>query len=167
MALLGWVPWPDIADRRRPRFIHNTSGRFESRFATVQILDSPAVMLRGMAGSNLGIWVAHGEGRAYFPDPEVLKKVENDGLAPVRYVDDHGQITEAYPLNPNGSPKGITGLCSSDGRHLVMMPHPERTFLKWQWGWMPEAWRQDLEVSPWLRMFQNARVWCRENPPSR
>jgi phosphoribosylformylglycinamidine synthase len=79
----------------------------------------------------------------------------------VRFVDDNGEATETYPFNPNGSPQGITGLCSPDGRHFAIMPHPERTFLKWQWAYMPEAWKKDLEASPWLRMFQNAREWCK------
>jgi phosphoribosylformylglycinamidine synthase len=159
MALLGWVPWRGIEDHLQPRFIHNRSGRFESRFSTVSILRSPAVMFKGMEGSTLGIWVAHGEGLAYFPDREIFREAEY-GLAPVRYVDDEGGITERYPFNPNGSPAGIAGLCSPDGRHLAMMPHPERTVLPWQWGWMPEQMKRSLAASPWLRMFQNAREWC-------
>ncbi|GAB4388737.1 MAG: phosphoribosylformylglycinamidine synthase [Thermodesulfovibrionales bacterium] len=160
MALLGWVPWHGLEDARQPRFIHNASGRFESRFSTVRVLESPSVMLRGMAGSVLGVWVAHGEGRAYFPDRDIYEKVLASGLAPVRYVDDAGEPTEGYPFNPNGSPEGIAALCSPDGRHLAMMPHPERTFLKWQWPWMPEDWRKGLKASPWLRLFENARLWC-------
>lgn len=160
LALLGWVPQPGVADVEQPRFIRNASGRFESRFATVRIMDSPAMMLKGMAGSTLGIWVQHGEGRAYFPQPELLDAVLEGGLAPVRFVDDDGRVTQAYPANPNGSVEGIAALCSEDGRHLAIMPHPERTFLKWQWGWMPPAWRRELPVSPWLRIFQNAREWC-------
>lgn len=160
MALLGWVPLQGIDDMRQPRFIHNLSGRFESRFSTVKILPSPSIMLEGMEGSVLGIWVAHGEGRVFFPDKEILKRVEDNGLAPVRYVDDNNEITERYPFNPNGSVNGITALCSEDGRHLAIMPHPERTFLKWQWSWMPEDWKKNLKASPWLRMFQNARKWC-------
>ena len=159
-ALLGWVPWRGIEGAAQPRFIHNASGRFESRFATVRIRPSPAIMFAGMEGSVLGVWSAHGEGRAHFPEPGVLDWVERQGLAPVRFVDDDGQATEGYPFNPNGSPKGIAGLCSPDGRHLAMMPHPERTAFPWQWGWMPEDWRRRLTVSPWLRMFQNARDWC-------
>ncbi len=161
-ALLGWVPWKDLEDISRPRFIHNSSGRFESRFSTLRIDDSPSIMLDGMAGSTLGVWVAHGEGRAYFPEEGMLDRVLKEKLAPVRYVDDANQATEVYPFNPNGSPEGIAGLCSTDGRHLAMMPHPERVFLKWQWGWMPEDWKKDLQASPWLRMFQNARKWCGE-----
>jgi phosphoribosylformylglycinamidine synthase len=159
-ALMGWLPWRGIPDAAQPRFIGNASGRFESRFVAVKILSSPAIMLRGMEGSTLGVWVQHGEGRAFFPDTSVLAGVVEQGLAPVRFVDDDGAVTDDYPFNPNGSPQGIAGLSSPDGRHLVMMPHPERTVLPWNWGWMPREWRRDLEVSPWLRLFQNARVWC-------
>jgi phosphoribosylformylglycinamidine synthase len=160
LALLGWVPWRGIDDELQPRFIRNASGRFESRFVSVRIEESPSLMLRGMAGSTMGIWVQHGEGRAFFPDHDLLDRVLSDGLAPVRFADDHGRTTEAYPFNPNGSPEGIAALCSPDGRHLAIMPHPERCFLKWQWGWMPRSWRRQLEASPWLRLFQNAREWC-------
>jgi phosphoribosylformylglycinamidine synthase len=160
VALLGWVPWQGIEDRFQPRFIRNRSGRFESRFSAVKILPSPSIFLKGMEGSTLGIWVAHGEGMAYFPDETIKKKVNDMDIAPVRYVDDAGEISVSYPFNPNGSPEGIAALCSPDGRHLAMMPHPERTFLKWQWPWMPEEWRNTLHASPWLRLFQNAREWC-------
>ncbi len=163
LALLGWVPWRGIDDAAQPRFVRNASGRFESRLVTVRIEPSPAVMLDGMAGSTLGIWVQHTEGRALFPDRRILERALGDGLAPIRYADDEGRITESYPFNPNGSPEGIAALCSPDGRHLAIMPHPERCFLKWQWGWMPRQWRQDLKASPWLRLFQNARQWCELN----
>lgn len=160
MAYLGWIPWQEIDDTKQPRFIRNISSRFESRFSAVRIFESPAIMLRGMEDSVLGVWVAHGEGRAYFPDEDIKKQVLERGLAPVRYVDDTGKPTEHYPFNPNGSPEGITAFCSPDGRHLAMMPHPERTFLKWQWAWMPEILQQNFSASPWLKMFQNAREWC-------
>jgi phosphoribosylformylglycinamidine synthase len=159
MALLGWVPGGNLSDNIQPRFIQNTSERFESRWATVKILESPAVMLRGMEGSILGVPVAHGEGRLYFPDKNILHRVVADKLAPLAYVDNYGKRTENYPFNPNGSPKGITALCSPDGRHLAMMPHPERAFLKWQWHWMPEEWKEQLAASPWLQLFQNAREY--------
>ena len=162
MALLGWVPWTGIPDRLQPRFIHNKSGRFESRFPTVRIVSSPSIMLKGMEGSTLGIWVAHGEGQLFFPDNDIMQEILQKKLAPVRYVDDDGAFTERYPFNPNGSPSGITALCSPDGRHLALMPHPERVFMKWQWAYMPEDWKKALEASPWLRMFQNAREWCSE-----
>jgi phosphoribosylformylglycinamidine synthase len=160
MALLGWVPWRGIPDNIQPRFIRNKSGRFESRFSTVRILPGPAIMLRGMEGSTLGVWVAHGEGRLYSPDGDVMQDILRRDLAQIRFVDDSGECTDSYPFNPNGSPSGIAALCSPDGRHLAMMPHPERTFLKWQWAHMPEDWKKDLDASPWIRLFQNAREWC-------
>ena len=160
MALLGWIPWRGIETSIQPRFVRNRSGRFESRFSTVRIQESPAVMLQGMAGSVLGIWVSHGEGRAFFPQESTLARIRERRLAPIRYVDDAGRVTGDYPLNPNGSADGIAALCSPDGRHLAMMPHPERTSLKWQWGWMPQDWKDRLDGSPWLRLFQNARDWC-------
>jgi len=160
LALLGWVPWPGIETQLQPRFIHNASGRFESRFITVKVLKSPSIMLKGMADANLGIWVAHGEGQAYFPDPGIEERVLAEGLAPVRFVDDYGEPTTRYPLNPNGSPHGIAALTSPDGRHLAIMPHPERSFLSWQWGWIPEKWKGKTTASPWLKIFQNAREWC-------
>jgi phosphoribosylformylglycinamidine synthase len=163
-ALLGWVPWLGIADNQQPRFVQNVSGRFESRWVTVKILESPAIMFKGMTDSTLGIWVAHGEGRLHFPDPALMDEVILKKLVPVVFVDDEGRvdgkISESYPFNPNGSPFGITGLCTQDGRHLAMMPHPERTFLKWQWAWMPGDLNNGIKESPWIQMFQNAREWC-------
>lgn len=160
MALLGWVPWKGIAGEKQPRFVHNTSGRFESRWVQVEVLPSPSVLLAGMEGTKLGVWVAHGEGRLVYPDQSMQDEVMKGNLAPLAYVDPYdGDRTEVYPYNPNGSPLGITALCSPDGRHLAMMPHPERCFRLWQWPWMPSSWK-NLEASPWLRMFQNARDWC-------
>jgi phosphoribosylformylglycinamidine synthase len=127
-------------------------------------------MLKGMEGSILGIWTAHGEGHLHCPDPEILSEARRQGLTPVAYVDDKGKPTEKYRFNPNGSPFGINALCSPDGRHLAMMPHPERSFLLWQWPWIPEEWKAEnwkftvgdflLYASPWLKLFQNAREWC-------
>lgn len=168
MALLGWVPGPEVGgvhgtggDPSQPRFVHNESGRFECRFTSVKIQDSPAIMLRGMEGSTLGVWAAHGEGRAYFPDNDVQESVLKSKLAPVRYCDDQGNQTEVYPFNLNGSPLGVAAICSPDGRHLAMMPHPERCFLMWQFPWYPKHWDVKKKgPSPWLQMFQNARAWC-------
>lgn len=163
MALLGRIPFSpsELDGEAQPRFVHNESGRYESRFSTVRIAeDTPSIMLRGMGGAQLGVWCAHGEGRAHFPDPEVLKLVVSSGLAPVRYIDESAETTTVYPFNPNGSAEGIAGMCSSDGRHLAMMPHPERTVLKWQWPYMPADLDERLEASPWITMFQNARQWC-------
>ncbi|KAL5733179.1 hypothetical protein ACOSQ2_032871 [Xanthoceras sorbifolium] len=168
MALLGWVPGPQVGgvlgsggDPSQPRFVHNESGRFECRFTSVTIKDSPAVMFKGMEGSTLGVWAAHGEGRAYFPDDGVLDRVLHSELAPLRYCDDDGSPTAVYPFNVNGSPLGVAAICSPDGRHLAMMPHPERCFLMWQFPWYPKHWTMDKKgPSPWLKMFQNAREWC-------
>lgn len=158
-GLLGWVPWDGIEAERQPRFIHNLSGRFESRWTTVKVLPSKSIMLDGMEELVFGIHVDHGEGYLHFPDETIRKQVWNEGMAAVVFVDDDGQATERYPFNPNGSPSGLTGICSPDGRHLAMMPHPERAFLSWQCHWLPKELNK-LTVSPWLRMFQNAYAWC-------
>jgi len=171
MALLGWVPGDGAAllpSERQPRFVHNASGRFESRFITVRVLPgSPALMLRGMEGLVCGVWSAHGEGRVRFPDAGVEAAVTAGSLAPLRYVDDQGEVTTAYPANPNGSPDGIAALCSPDGRHLAMMPHPERAFLHWQMPWVAPsaaaAMGPKTAASPWLQLFVNAHAWCAES----
>lgn len=163
MALLGWVPATEglLGDRIQPRFVHNESGRFESRWSQVQIEKTPAIMLQGMEGSVLGVWCAHGEGKATFPDENVKSEILKNGLAPVRYCDPSGMPTEVYPFNPNGSPGGIAALCSTDGRHLAMMPHPERSFMMWQNPWFPSDLGLTVkDPGPWLKMFQNARMWC-------
>ena len=162
-GLLGWVPWRGIAPEVQPRFVHNTSGRFESRWSVVRVLPSRSVLLRGMEGLVFGIPVAHGEGKLIFPDAAIRARVLDEGLAAVAFVDDDGHPTEQYPFNPNGSPGGITAVTTPDGRHLAMMPHPERCFLPWQAHWLPEQLRRTLTASPWLKIFQNAREWCREN----
>lgn len=165
-GLLGWVPWRNIPRAKQPRFVRNTSGRFESRWSTVKVGASPAIMLKGMERLIFGIHVDHGEGRLHFPDDSIASDIIQSGLAPICYVDDDGEKTEKYPFNPNGSPLGIAGLCSPDGRHLAMMPHPERVFLPWQAHWLPEGMKEDLQaigVSPWMKMFQNAYEWCMQN----
>lgn len=95
-----------------------------------------------------------------FHSSQAQDQTISGGLAPLHYLDDQGRPTEEYPLNPNGSPQGIAGLCSRDGRHLAMMPHPERCTLSWQWPWAPRDFRPSLTPSPWLRMFKNAAAWC-------
>ena len=161
MALLGWVPWPNLPAQQQPRFIRNESGRFESRFSTVKVMSSPAIMLKNMEGSILGIWIAHGEGRLHVSNKIMLDDIMDQRLTPLQFVDSGGHLTNKYPFNPNGSPQGITALCSPCGRHLAMMPHPERTFLLWQWPWLPADWLK-LPASPWLKLFQNAYHWCME-----
>jgi phosphoribosylformylglycinamidine synthase len=139
-----------------PRFARNVSEQFEARFAQVEVLASPSLFLQGMQGAVLPIAVAHGEGRADFGDPATAGKVLAQGLVSLRYLDGHGRVAETYPANPNGSPLGITGLTTTDGRVTIMMPHPERVFRSVQNSWHPDDWGED---APWLRMFRNARVW--------
>ena len=98
-----------------------------------------------------------------FASDAILNHATKNNLAPIRYVDDQGHPTTQYPLNPNGSPEGVAALCSPDGRHLALMPHPERCTFTWQWAWMPGDWKQDIEVSPWMYMFKNACAWCLEH----
>lgn len=161
-ALLGWVPWRGIADDQQPRFIQNDSGRFESRWSTVEVQESNAIMLKGMEGLRFGIPVAHGEGKFNIPDPKVRLEIRAKRLTPIVFVDDDGEPTEVYPFNPNGSPDGSTSLCSEDGRHLAMMPHPERAFRGWQCQYLPEG-IDPKGPSPWMQMFHNAYDWCIEN----
>eukprot|EP00877_Chromochloris_zofingiensis_P007400 jgi/Chrzof1/2913/Cz12g03220.t1 len=176
MALLGWVPATkdstgstsaQLDDLQQPRFVHNTSGRFESRWVQVEISeDTPSMWLAGMGGSRVGVWCAHGEGKALFPDQAVEKAVVSNGLAPIRYVDADGNQTEQYPFNPNGSPHGIAAMCSANGRHLAIMPHPERCFLTWQLPYYPtDVGLDPYGPAPWLRLFQNARHWAETTVP--
>ncbi|TMH15176.1 MAG: phosphoribosylformylglycinamidine synthase, partial [Betaproteobacteria bacterium] len=133
-----------------PRFAKNRSEQFEARFVMVEIMPNPSIFLSGMAGSRMAIATAHGEGRAVFDS------TEGKAIVALRFVDNRGAPTEVYPLNPNGSPGGITGLTTADGRFTVLMPHPERGFRTVQQSWHPQGWGED---SPWMRMFRNARTW--------
>jgi phosphoribosylformylglycinamidine synthase len=139
-----------------PRFVRNRSEQFEARLASVEVLASPSLFLTGMHGSRLPVAVAHGEGRAEFAADWSVARVLADELAVLRYVDGHGAPATRYPLNPNGSPGGITGLCNRDGRFTIMMPHPERVFRSVLCSWHPPEWGED---GPWLRLFRNARAW--------
>ena len=162
LALLGWVPGLpacDAAYEKQPRFVHNASRKFESRWLSVSVLESPAKLLAGMAGATLGVWVAHGEGRAHFPDADVERAVFDGGLAPVRYADDAGEPTDAYPFCPNGAARGAAALCSPCGKHLAMMPHPERCVLPWQWPYKPPGLPGLEAASPWMKLFQNAKTF--------
>ena len=134
-----------------PRFVKNRSEQFEARLALIEIPESPSLFFRGMAGSRIPIATAHGEGYALFS----ARQRPEDALVCMRFVDNHGRPTERYPLNVNGSPRGITGLTTADGRFTIVMPHPERVFRTVQMSWHPDGWGED---SPWLRMFRNARV---------
>ncbi len=139
-----------------PRFTTNQSERFEARLSMVEVLDSPSLFFKGMAGSRLPIAVAHGEGFANFQ----VRGSHADVIQAMRFVDNHGAPTEAYPFNPNGSPGGLTAVTTADGRFTAMMPHPERVFRHLQFSWMPQQTLQKVEdVSPWIRLWRNARRW--------
>jgi len=139
-----------------PHFVRNMSEQFEARVAMVEVQESKSVLLQGMAGSRMPIAIAHGEGRAEFADQAHLANLQGSASVALRYVDNYGQVTESYPANPNGSPAGISGVTSADGRVTIMMPHPERVFRAVTNSWAPEEWSED---GAWMRMFRNARVW--------
>jgi phosphoribosylformylglycinamidine synthase len=139
-----------------PRFVRNRSEQFEARLSLVEIVESPSVLFRDMQGTVLPIAVAHGEGRAEFAASAGAARVATDHLITMRFVDNYGRVATRYPANPNGSPLGIAGLTTSDGRVTVSMPHPERVFRTVQNSWHPAGWGED---GGWLRLFRNARVW--------
>ena len=138
--------------QRWPRFVRNRSEQFEARLLMVEVLDSPSILMDGMAGSKLPLVVAHGEGRAEFDSNEQ----QTFALASLRYPGPDGKSASTYPYNPNGSPDGLTGFTTPDGRFTIMMPHPERLFRTVQYSWHPAEWGED---GPWMRMFRNARRW--------
>jgi phosphoribosylformylglycinamidine synthase len=133
-----------------PIFVRNKSEQFEARFVMVEVTPSPSIFFQGMEGSRMPIVTAHGEGRALF------KEGEAGALVCMRYVNNRGEPAETYPYNPSGSPHGITGLTTADGRFTIVMPHPERVFRTVQMSWAPD---RSVEDSPWMRMFYNARRW--------
>jgi len=135
--------------KKHPKLLHNRSGKFESEFVTVDILPNESIMLKSLAGSKLGVWVAHGEGRFELPDAEKNYNI------PMKYS--YGE----YPGNPNGSDYNAAAIVSDDGRHLSMMPHPERAIFAWQWATYPFKRKND-EVSPWIEAFVNARKWIEQ-----
>jgi phosphoribosylformylglycinamidine synthase len=135
-----------------PRFVKNRSEQFEARLVMVEITQSTSLFFRGMEGSRIPIVTAHGEGRALF----ARGRTPQDAIVAMRFVDNRGKVTETHPENPNGSPLGITGVTTEDGRFTVVMPHPERVFRSVQMSWRPEPWNED---SPWMRIFRNARVF--------
>ncbi|MFB2659269.1 phosphoribosylformylglycinamidine synthase [Shewanella mangrovisoli] len=138
-----------------PRFVRNRSERFEARFSLVEVQQSPSLFFQGMAGSRMPIAVSHGEGHAEFASAQALALAEASGTIALRFVNGKGEIATQYPQNPNGSPNGLTGICTTDGRVTLMMPHPERVFRTVANSWHPDNWGED---SPWMRMFRNARV---------
>jgi phosphoribosylformylglycinamidine synthase len=142
--------------RNWPRFVRNRSEQFEGRASLVEVVKSPSLFFAGMEGSRLPIAVAHGEGRAEFADAAQLDGLAAEKLIALRFVDNGGRPTERYPANPNGSPRGLTGITTTDGRVTLLMPHPERVFRTAQNSWHPDNWGED---SPWMRIFRNARKW--------
>ena len=176
MAELGLIT-PDQREKS-PKMLHNISHKFESGFVGVEIPKSNSILLKPLEGTRLGIWVAHGEGRFNFPAQHIecssanlaqtVRKIKgivgisSDGKTPdmdiaLRYTYDN------YPANPNGSPFGIAGVCSPDGRHLAMMPHPERCIRPWNWAYYPDNRKYSDQVTPWIEMFRAAVKWCAEN----
>ncbi|PHH85318.1 hypothetical protein CDD83_598 [Cordyceps sp. RAO-2017] len=146
-----------------PTFVGNASQQFEARFSMVKVEEDAkkaSVFFHGMNGSALPIVVSHGEGRAEFSSPNSLRELSGSGMIPLRYVDNRIKVTEKYPFNPNGSPEGVAGVSSKDGRFVAMMPHPERTIMADVGSYVPpeavEAWG---EFGPWLRIFRSARRW--------
>jgi len=139
-----------------PRFVRNRSEQFEARVSMVEVPRNHSILFAGMAGSRLPIPVAHGEGRAEFGAGAEPRALFDEGLVCMRFVDNRGAVARRYPANPNGSPAGVTGLTTADGRFTILMPHPERVFRAVTWSWSPDGWGED---SPWMRLFRNARAW--------
>lgn len=170
MSLLGWVgvAQPKIDDPSKGvvavpdvALLENKSERFECRWSTVKIESSKAILLNNLAGTVLGCWIAHHEGRFTFRNENILNELLSKECVPIRYVDDNAKATETYPMNPNGSVHGIAALCSVDGRHLAMMPHPERCTQMWQWPYVSPTFECNAsQRSPWQIMFDNAYLWC-------
>jgi phosphoribosylformylglycinamidine synthase len=150
--LRGIIPGAELW----PRFVQNLSERYEARFVSIKLEKSPSVVFSGMEGSVIPIAVAHGEGFAEFRDAAAMKACSESGLVAGRFVNNHHEITEQYPLNPNGSPLGMTALTTTTGRVTIMMPHPERVFRTAAMSWAPSNWGED---SPWMKLFYNARDW--------
>ncbi|XP_055709547.1 phosphoribosylformylglycinamidine synthase [Phlebotomus papatasi] len=167
MSLIGWVgnstsskgsafDIPDVA------LLHNRSERYECRWSTVKIAaDTNSILFKRMKGSVLGCWIAHGEGRFSFRTQAVLEGLKNRQSIALHYVDDDHKPTELYPMNPNGSVEGIAGISSEDGRHLALMPHPERCSILWQWPYIPHDFVH--KKSPWQTMFDEGFLWCQSN----
>ncbi len=139
-----------------PRFVRNASEQFEARLTLVEVARTPSLFYRSMDGSRMLIVASHGEGRAEFPSDAEAARVNGLGFVTTRFVDNHGNVASTYPANPNGSPHGIAGLTTSDGRFTITMPHPERVHRSVQHSWRPREWGDD---GPWMRMFRNARAW--------
>jgi phosphoribosylformylglycinamidine synthase len=148
MVELGLI-YPE--DEQKPRMLHNDSHKFESSFVGLTIPENNSVMFKSLSGYQLGVWVAHGEGKFSFPYSEDKYNI----VAKYTY--------DAYPANPNGSQFGTAAICSRDGRHLAMMPHPERAIFPWQWAYYPLNRKEEDQVTPWIEAFVNAKNWIKEH----
>uniref|UniRef100_A0A915EBM2 Phosphoribosylformylglycinamidine synthase n=1 Tax=Ditylenchus dipsaci TaxID=166011 RepID=A0A915EBM2_9BILA len=163
MTLLGFVgAEPSKEGWSEPNVFldDNESGRFYSGFNTVRIEKSNSILLTGMQDAVLGVWCSHGEGKFVYKKPHVFDELLRNGCVSLRYCNNHGQPTMQYPDNPNGSQECVAGLCSLDGRHLALMPHPDRSFLSWQWPNYPWTNEEKSLNSPWMKLFLNAFEWC-------
>ncbi|MAR84426.1 MAG: hypothetical protein CMF55_06525 [Legionellales bacterium] len=141
-----------------PLWQRNESEQFEARLSLVTIPRSPSILLQGMEGSTLPVVVSHAEGRATFRSSEDLTQLQSQQRTALHYVDHSNNITQRYPFNPNGSPEGIAGVTTTDGRVTLMMPHPERVFRTSQLSWSPNTWGEN---TPWIQLFRNARAWLK------
>ena len=139
-----------------PKFVQNKSEQFEARFSLVAVEPSPSVLLKDMEGSFMPIAVSHGEGRASFENEQDFQNLKDNKQVAIRFVDNDKKVAKSYPHNPNGSPEGLTGLCSLDGRATIMMPHPERVFRNVTNSWRP---KNSGVYSGWMRLFRNARLF--------
>jgi len=139
----------------KARMLHNDSNKFESAFLSLSIPENKSAMFSSLAGTKLGVWVAHGEGKFYFPKPE------NDYHVVAKYS------YQSYPGNPNGSDYNVAGICSENGRHLAMMPHPERAIFPWQWAYYPADRKAQDQITPWMEAFVNARLWVEKTVGSK
>lgn len=156
-AHMGMAPFGEYDKRKQPLFLENESRAFESRPVAVKILYSPSILFKDMAGSIMPVYVAHREGKMWFPDKASIDFIGANNLVTMAFVDETGEPTTKYPFNPNGSINGWTGICDLSGRFNLMMPHPERVFRKCQLPYLTDEQDWEWETSPWLKMFQNAR----------
>ena len=158
MSRLGWIKG---IKNEKIKLEKNISNRFESRFPTLKVKRSKSIFFKNMKKTCFGMWCAHGEGRFTMSDKS-FKYLNRKGCLPLRYVDSNNKSTDVYPMNPNGSKMGVAAISSECGRHLAIMPHPERSFLKWQIPWISEKDKKTLlktDYSPWFEMFVNCRKW--------
>ena len=171
MSLIGFIP--------EVRLVENKSGRFESRCVSIKVYKkSNNIFLKDMEDVVFNMWSAHGEGRFLIEDENLIQNIKcngsnfhsenknksyvNKNICPLRYTDDYGNSTEKYPFNPNGSIGGVAGISSLNGRHLALMPHPERCILKWQLPYIPTDYDNKLNIySPWIYLFKNAYYFCK------